>query len=303
VKRDRRIATTRGHEDGFSLVEVLATMTILVVVLAATLITLDTFTRSMDANQRRNDTQQQSRTALDQMVRQLRNLAGPTPGRPEAVDKAAAYDLVFQAVDPGGANSGSNTANVRRVRYCLDTSDPSSGTVWTQVQTWITAATPAVPPTVSCPDPDPRWVSRRVAATNVVNRLDGGDRPIWSYDASATPDISFVRAKLYVDRDPGRGAREATLETGVFLRNQNRAPAAAFTATPTGNRHVLLNGSPSQDPEGQPLTYAWYDGSTQVGSGITYDYLAPAAGDRTLTLTVTDPGGLQADAPALTVTV
>jgi hypothetical protein len=41
----------------------------------------------------------------------------------------------------------------------------------------------------------------------------------------------------------------------------------------------------------------------EVGSGITHDYQAPATGERSLTLKVSDPGGLQADAPVQTVTV
>jgi prepilin-type N-terminal cleavage/methylation domain-containing protein len=301
--RRRRVESVLRHEGGFSLVELLAGMAIFTVVLGATLDALGTFALGIEQNQRRNDTQQQARTALDQMARELRNLASPTPGRPEAVDTAAAYDLVFQTVDAAGPNAGANAANVRRARYCLDTSDPRSGIVWKQVQTWTQSTTPALPSTGSCPDPDTRWVSKQAVATNVVNRISGQDRPIWAYNAATTPDVSFIRTTVYVDRRPGSAPGESTLSTGVFLRNQNRPPVAAFTATITGNRHVLLNGSPSSDPEGQPLTYAWYDGATQVGSGITHDYQAPATGERSLTLKVSDPGGLQADAPVQTVTV
>lgn len=300
---DARRALQLRHERGFMLVELLAAMAIFAVVLGATLMALDTFVVAIDRNQRRNDTQQQARSALDQMVRQLRNLASPTPDQPQALDKAAAYDLVFQSVDPAGPNAGANLTNVRRVRYCLDSSNPRSGTLWMQVQTWTQTTTPAMPSTATCPDADGRWASRRVFAANIVNQIDGRDRPIWAYNATDTTEISFLRATLFVDSRPGSAPGESTLATGVFLRNQNRAPVAAFTATATGNRHVLLNGSPSSDPEGQPLTYAWYDGATQVASGITADYLAPATGNRSLTLRVSDPAGLQGDAsiPAVSV--
>lgn len=303
MRRLRRVVRALGREEGFSLVEMLAGSVIFIVVMAATLMAMDTFALGIEQNQRRNDTQQQARSALDQMARQLRNLASPTPDQPQAVDKATGYDLVFQTVDPVGPNTGANQANVRRLRYCLDGSDPRSGIVWMQSQTWTQSTTPPVPSTASCPDPDPQWVSKQAVATNVVNRIDGQDRPIWGYNAAATTDVSFIRATVHVDRNPGSDPGESTLSSGVFLRNQNRAPTAAFTATITGNRHVLLNGSPSSDPEGQPLTYAWYDGATRVGSGITYDYLAPATGERSLSLRVSDPGGLHADAPVQTVTV
>lgn len=301
--RPTRRSAALADESGFSLVELLAGIAIFAVVLGATLTALETFVSGVEQNQRRNDTQQQARVALDRMARELRNLASPTPNQPQAVDKAGAYDLVFQTVDPAQPSGGENAANVRRLRYCLDTSDPRSGVIWMQVQTWTQSTTPVVPSTASCPDPDPGWASRQTVTNNVVNRINGQDRPVWAYNAATTPDVSFIRTTVRLDRDPGHAPGESSLATGVFLRNQNRPPVAAFTATITGNRHVLLNGSPSSDPEGQPLTYTWYDGATQVGSGITYDYVAPAAGARTLSLRVSDPGGLLADAPAQTVSV
>jgi hypothetical protein len=70
---------------------------------------------------------------------------------------------------------------------------------------------------------------------------------------------------------------------------------------------VVLNGSASTDPEGQPLTYAWMEGvsdgiagnvgtgETKLGEGITCECptsgsLSP--GSYTVWLEVTDPGGL-----------
>ncbi len=283
-----------SDERGFTLVELLAASLIFLIVMAATLNALDAFSAQTAQTERRNVTQQQARLAVNQIARQLRNLASPTPRQPQAVDKAAPFDLVFQTVDPQGPNSGANKTNVRRMRYCL-----ASGRVYRQSQTWTSATTPAVPNTGACPDADARWTGTTLVAENVVNDTA---RPAWLYDAVTTADITFVRTTLVVDvQSDGRG--ETALSTGVFLRNQNRAPTAAFTATAAGNRHVLLNGSISTDPEGEPLVYAWYDGTTQVGTGITLDYVAPATGTRSLGLTVTDPGGLDADAPAQNVVV
>lgn len=288
-------------EAGFMLTELLAAMVIFLIVMGATLTTLEAFTSQTQVTNRRNDTEQQARTVVDQLARQLRNLASPTSGQPQAIDKATSYDLVFESVDPAGPNAGTNLTNVRRLRYCLNTAVPSAGKVWLQVQTWTQAVPPAAPSTALCPDPDSRWTTSKVVATNVVNRVNGQDRPVWLYNAVASVDISSVRTTLILDLKPGSASGENTLSTGVFLRNQNRSPIAAFTATPTGNRHVLLNGSESYDPEGEPLSYAWYDGATLVGSGVTTDYLAPAAGTRSLTLTVTDPGGLDDTAPVQAV--
>jgi hypothetical protein len=99
---------------------------------------------------------------------------------------------------------------------------------------------------------------------------------------------------------------EANINSAVFLRNQNQRPTAAFTGTSNGNHRVLLNGSGSSDPEGRTLSYRWYLGSsypgcpagaggtgyTLMGTGITLTAGFPDSSDQTVTLEVTDPGGL-----------
>ena len=80
---------------------------------------------------------------------------------------------------------------------------------------------------------------------------------------------------------------------GVFLRNQNRRPQASFSATTTA-QGIVLNGSASLDPEGQPPRYQWYDNGTLVGTGITFTYAA-AAGTHSIVLRVLDPADLSDD--------
>jgi hypothetical protein len=70
---------------------------------------------------------------------------------------------------------------------------------------------------------------------------------------------------------------------------------------------IILNGSASVDPEGQPLKYCWVDtGRTSVnvdletnaqakcpagtvGMGVTFIYTPPAHGTRNIQLAVKDP--------------
>jgi prepilin-type N-terminal cleavage/methylation domain-containing protein len=286
------------EESGFTLVELLVAMAIMIGVLSATLGTLEVFGNNAATNQRLVVAQDQARLALDQIARELRNGTAYTTDipQPSAVVRALPWDLIVQTVNPQPAGAGNqNTLNLMRVRYCLDT---SGGNLWRQAQTWTTAASPAVIADTSCPSTS--WTNRRVVASNVVN---GGARRVFTYNqgnsgdvnepAPSVEDISSVRVALWVDLDPARAPAETQLATGVFLRNKNRRPVADCSAAATGHGHVSLNGSHSSDPEGGVLTFAWADGTTPIsGTGSLVDYVSPTTGPHYFTLTVTDPGGL-----------
>jgi len=271
-----------GERGEVSLTSVLVACTLLIVVLGATLSTFEGFIAKAGDQTRRTDSEDAARIAADRVARDLRNLASPTPDQPQAVDVASAADLIFKTVDPAGPNAGTNATNTERVRYCLD----AGGRLQRQTQTWTTATIPAVPSYSACPSSN--WSTTTVVAGSIVNATV----PVFSYDAAALTDISAVHVDLRVDTDPLRLPPPTSLSTGVFLRNQNRRPTAVFTATRTSGGFVL-NGSASSDPEGSSLRYAWYDGVTQVGNGITYTYTGLASGSaHQLHLEVSDPAGL-----------
>ncbi|CAA9471914.1 MAG: hypothetical protein AVDCRST_MAG53-1377 [uncultured Solirubrobacteraceae bacterium] len=273
---------TRGERGEVSLTSVLVACTLLVVVLGATLTLFEGFIASAGDQTRRTDTQDAARSAADRIARDLRNLASPTPEQPQAVDFASAGDLIFKTVDPAGPNSGTNATNTKRVRYCLD----SGGRLQEQTQTWTTATVPPAPSGTACPGAG--WDRTVIAAENIVN----GAVPVFSYDSSVLTDISAVHVDLLVDTDTVRQPPPTRLSTGVFLRNQNRRPTASFTWARTSGG-LVLNGSASADPEGDPLRYVWFDGATEVGRGITFTYTGLAAGSvHQLRLEVSDPAGL-----------
>jgi type II secretory pathway pseudopilin PulG len=301
-------------ESGFTVIELAVSAVIALIVFGATLTVLASASRQQRLNEQTNDAQQNVRTTLDRMARQLRNLASPNvltsvgSTLPRSVDRNLPYDLIFQDVDQTRPAGSSNSANVRRVRYCLDTTKPSNGTLYMQTQTWTTAATPAMPGDVACPGAG--WTKTAGVAQNLTNAV--GDRPIFRYsgdtglitatDSDSRADISRVEATVFLDLDPARRPTESSLTTSVFLRNQNREPASAFTLTVTNptTRTVQLNGSPSQDPEGQPLTYYWYvDGVQQSTEGIVVQ-LSVTAGTHTFALHVKDPAGLEGVSPTQT---
>jgi type II secretory pathway component PulJ len=265
-----------GSEEGFTLIEVLIASVLMIVVLGATLTALTSFQRNAATNQRQNDGQNEARRTLDLLARDLRNLASPVQERPEAVDRNLPLDLIFQSEGKTVVAGSLNGRNTERVRFCLD----ANRRLWRNLQTWTTAAIPNAPAATACPGSG--WTSTRVVAQNVVN----GTRPIFTYNATVLQDITEVTATLYVDVNPGKPPAEQTLNTSVYLRNQNRKPTALFSAQPV-NGSVLLNASESTDPEEKALIYSWKIDNVAVGSGILLTKPV-SAGNHTVTLQVSD---------------
>lgn len=289
--------TARGlsaAQSGETLVEMLLAIAILPAVLGAGLATATSFDRNVSHNQRMNESQARTREAIDQLARDLRNLASPTPAQPQAVDVAAPYDLVFQTVDPSAPGSGGNPANVRRVRYCLEAGTAAPARLWAQTQNWTTATGPAVPSTASCPGSG--WDTERVIADGLTNRLDGQDRPLFQFNSATTTAVSAIVVQAWVGRGGDTEPTRGLLRSQVFLRNQNEAPVANPAATPAGLLRVQLNGSASYDPEGEELTYRWYDGATYLGAGIVLQSQLATPGTHSITLKVYDPAGLEGTA-------
>jgi type II secretory pathway pseudopilin PulG len=283
-------------QTGVTLIELLVVIGMLIVVLSATFAAFNSFGNAASINFAQNQAQSAARTAVDRMARELRNTS--SPGLPNApVERAQSYDLVFQTVDPTGAGGGSNSRSVERVRYCLD----SSSDLWKQVQTWTTATPPSLPAASGCPDSSYGTQARIVEY--VVNKANGQNRPAFTYDGSTAAQVTEVTVELYTDTSLTRPPGAQRLSTTIFLRNENRSPTATFTATLTGNKHVLLNASASADPDGDDLTYIWYDGSTQIGTGVLFDYAAGTTGNHTLSVQVTDPAGLSTTSATQTVNV
>jgi PKD repeat protein len=80
----------------------------------------------------------------------------------------------------------------------------------------------------------------------------------------------------------------------------NQAPSAAFTAVPSApetGEDIVFDASGSSDPDGSVASYAWDldgDGQTDAtGQEVIHSY--STTGDKTVTLTVTDDGGLADD--------
>jgi type II secretory pathway component PulJ len=304
--------TLRRSEAGFTFAEVLLAMTLMLVVMTATLAIFSAMERGSRRNTRLNDEQLHARVATDTLMRRLRNLASPADPTSAAVlqqplEKAQAQELIFRTVNSVGPATAANPQNIERYRYCLG----PDKVLYAERETW-TGATPALPTPGGCGPTDGWPGTREVVAQDVVN----GTRPVFSYQVSPTPgtyseqtsvsQASFptgiaIRAELFIDPDTTHAPGETELTSRVFLRNQNRPPTVSFTLTPSGNK-LILNGSDSEDPEGNALTYTWYDnGAVLAGPTTRSTYIfkgtavAPATSKtHSIYLVVTDVGNLTA---------
>lgn len=295
----------RCERGEFSLMALLVAMTLFIIVLGATLSVFETGLRVQHDTTDRAQAQDEARTAVDALTRQLRNLASPTPDQPQAIDRFTASDLIFQTVDPVRPTSTANVANVKRVRYCL-----ASGRLYRQERRYTSATLPLAPSDTACPGAGWDAGATQVVADHVTNYARSLSRPVFIYNAASATDVTSVRADLFVDVDDQKGPRETEISSGVYLRNQNRKPIASFTGTKTAGG-IILNGSASADPEGDPLVFCWYDAAAPlvaspplpcpagkfIGSGVVYTYSASTT-PRTITLTVKDPADLSASITA-----
>lgn len=285
------------EEDGFTLVELLVGAMLMIIVMSASLGVLDNLRRLGARTDQRVELQDQARQASRELARVLRNVA-PSPESPAVIERADPYDLIFLAVD-GPRASGSNVRNLKRVRYCLDESDPANARLLEQTHRWNTQTPPAMPASALCPSSS--WDSSRVVVDTLTNRAASPERALWSYEQTASGQVTAVKVNLVLNDEPETPSHEVALQTGIFLRNQNRAPTALFTAASAGVRHILLNGSTSSDPEGDPLEYLWFVNGTEVGTGLIFDYAAPAGGTYEVRLDVRDTSGLLGRSPTETL--
>jgi len=100
--------------------------------------------------------------------------------------------------------------------------------------------------------------------------------------------------------DPGGLSSNA--RTLITIQPVNHPPLADAGADQTpecagkGGTSVMLNGSKSSDPDGDTLSFVWRNEANSVVGTAAIVQLALTSGAHTFTLTVTDPGGLNATA-------
>jgi type II secretory pathway pseudopilin PulG len=296
--------TSARSASGFTLIETLVSMAMAIVVFGATLSVLDVFQRGNRFDNLRNEAQDSTRTAIDALARELRNGAAPSSLTPGALEKSDKYSIVFQTIEPttNPFPSGDlNKTNAIRVRYCLNRSQPSNEVLWKQTAKWETEKAPELPTVTTCPDPNAADYQTSVQVAQHIVNTNGGrtTAPLFTYvPASWTTvgQITAVEPNIYLDVNPGQRPGETQLTSSIDLRNENRPPAASFTATELGTYKVQLNASQSTDPDGLALKYTWFNNSTRIPSTSPETEVGPftPGSTQTFTLEVTTPSGLTA---------
>jgi prepilin-type N-terminal cleavage/methylation domain-containing protein len=306
-------------ERGFTLIEVLVAMSISMVVMGCVVAILTVFLNDNRYATLRDDATAHAQTMIDRLSHDLRDAASPTPASAGLLAHAASYDIAFQMVSakPGSAPSGDPT-NQMWVRYCLDGND----TLWRQT-TAPSSSISTVPDLTACPSTSSPWLTGSggkpccVQLSDVVNEIGGDNRPLFTFGPtgySGLSEIKSVQTSLYVDRNPGHLPGPTELTSAVYLRNELAPPVANFVPTKTavsGGADISLNGSLSTDPNGQVLTYQWYEGSScsspsvALTGGTTQEFDAGdfPNGSYSFALLVTNTGGLSTCSSPQTVTV
>src|SRR5579864_5031480 len=101
---------------GFTLIELLVSMGLSMIVMTAVITIITVFLNDSRYDGLRDQAQSDAKSMIDRMSRDLRSAASPSTGSTGLLQKAGAFDILFQTVNPNGGGSG---ANQQWVRYCL----------------------------------------------------------------------------------------------------------------------------------------------------------------------------------------
>ena len=289
------------QQQGFTLIELMVSMSLITVVVMATISAFVSFNHNDRVNRLQNESQDEARLTMERLSGQLRNLASPNDFSPKSVEKAEPYDLVFLTVDAVKPVGSANARNITRVRYCIGDVTNGKASLIKQQQTWQVETPPPSFSTAGCPNGT--WGNSVEVAQDVVNTAQATPVPLFTYSPGPAQldAITAIHADFMVDWNPGQSPVATELKSGVYLRNQNRAPVAKCTAQYAGTgKKIALNGSASEDPEGFNLKeYKWYaDGQTTeppTAEGVVALWDAPTSGTHTFRLAVKDQGDLPAE--------
>jgi hypothetical protein len=109
------------------------------------------------------------------------------------------------------------------------------------------------------------------------------------YDDAGTHNVSVV----FNDTE----FEDGHLWTGVVVKDVNREPQNVRIIEPENNitvkkgKKVSFKAGTATDPDGDKLTYTWFDGTEEINNSQTFDYKFKKKGMHTIKLQVSDGHG------------
>lgn len=256
-------------EEGWTFSEVLIASVITFIVLGSATMIVGNVASLNGTTNRQTQAQEKARTAIDSLATQLRNAAGPPGGTPiyspASGSTSGTTSLIFYL--PGGTpNVTTNPRGLQWIRYCLDATNVSSETLWTQTAPYLNTQS-GPPSTTTCPSAS--WSTQQSVATNVVDQ-ECTDPSTGLPTAPFTPSnaggaIHDIQVRLLVrvsaghcTRQPGdRGDQYPTaITSSIDFRNVKSGPTAALNCS-VQNKHAVCDASASTEPDGEALSYKW----------------------------------------------
>jgi Tfp pilus assembly protein PilV len=281
------------EQRGTSLIELLTSIVLGLVVLGAGVTAFASYLGQSTTVDRRNDAQDNARSAIDELVIQLRSATSSGLGGSKPVESVSTTDLVFLAPS-ATASLSTNPLALQHVRYCLNSSAATNQVLWRQSAPYNTGPNANPPLHASCPTS--AWSAQRPVADHLVNTQT--ETPLFGWTLDSSSNVTDVAVTASVDVDPARPPPATALRSSVTVRNLNHAPTAVVSCHAGSNGHALCDASASFDSDGQTLQYSWtVDGGAVAETSAQLDRSSLAAGStHTFQLTLTDSGGLTATA-------
>lgn len=228
----RRLATIRSDQSGFTLVELLAAMSIGLVVLMAAFMVLDQATSVSQEVSNRQEALQRGRLAMETIVRDLRSqvcLGDET----EPITVAERNRVTF-FID---LSDGSKDVQQRTIRY-----EPTQQRIYEDIY----IGTGDYPELVYGTTPS----ETRLLASNVVPILDNGvERPIFRYYAFRVGGVPGDLEQLTAPLVPNDAIRTVLVKVGFTVMPERMSPKAREAASVESDVYVRL-ADPSRPLEG-----------------------------------------------------
>lgn len=257
----------RGEEAGFTLIEVLAAMSLSLIVLLAILDVFDGFSSSASRQTRMTDANERVRMTMDRIVSDLRQV--------QTIEVADPNDLVYTVTD--------SATQVRRERICLD----ASSRLWRSSVTTASAPTEPIASGTACPTAD----SGAAQITHMLS-ANSGSNSLFAYDSAIPAEVRSVGLTFALDAGDAGRTDVSTLRASAFVR------ARSETALPHGDDDIVTTCGESGEPTLTlsaavgPLTVSYSDiDGNALGAAVAGEPVVLPGGTETVVAKIASSSG------------